>query len=198
MKRTKINSDDNLLGMMVEDSGNLTRELPNNKKLKELGEMVNELADLEEKVLTATEALGRLTARQRELSTKAIPDLFDEFGLSRLTLSDGTGIEIKRSYSASITEETRAACHGWLRKNKFDSLIKHNLTAKLKKGEGTAAKNITALFKKLGVSYEDKESVHPQTLNAFVREQIEAGNDFPQELFKVFPIRIAKVDLATF
>jgi ferritin len=45
----------------------------------------------------------------------------------------------------------------------------------------------------MGVSYKDKNFVHPQTLQAFVKEQIENGAEFPTELFKVYPLRSTKV-----
>ena len=46
---------------------------------------------------------------------------------------------------------------------------------------------------KLGVSYVDKSYVHPMTLKSFVKEQINAGADLPQEQFSVFPIRKTKI-----
>ena len=37
----------------------------------------------------------------------------------------------------------------------------------------------------IGVDYENKKSVHPSTLKAFVREQIERGKILPLDLFGI-------------
>lgn len=173
-------------------------KLPSNAKLKQLGKMCNRLATLEDEQLAAQEVLSKINAELLELGTRKIPDLFDEFGLSELCLTDGTEISIKLSYAATITKDNQAECYKWLRANKFGTLIKHEIVTKLKKGENKEAKAIIGLAKKLGVTFEDKETVHSGTLRAFVKEQIEDGRDFPQELFKVFPIRQAKVKVGSF
>ncbi len=183
----------NVFDMMAGDSDKKKTELPSNEKLKELGDLVNKLADLEEKIFNAEEDLKKLNKGYNELSLVRIPDLFDEFGLSKLDLADGTKIEITRKYSASITEKNQTECFTWLRDNEHDGIIKHDITINLKKGEGKEAITITKQLNKLGVTYKDKEHVHPQTLYSFVKDEIEKGTDFPQETFKVFPIRKAKV-----
>ena len=174
------------------------KKLPSNKQLKELGVMTNRLADLELEAVRIEEDLAGKKKEIAELGTRKIPDLFDEFGLSKLTLTDGTVITIKRSYAATITKAKMVECYKWLRKNKFGSLIKHEVNTKLKRGEAKEAKQLLALIKKLGLTSTDKQTVAANTLKAFVKEQIEAGNDFPQELFSVFPIRIAKVNAGSF
>lgn len=184
----------NILDMMMEDSKKKKTELPSNEKLKELGDLVNKMADLEEKIFNADENLKKLNNSYNELSLVRVPDLFDEFGLSKLDLADGTKIEITRKYSASITEKNETECFTWLRDNGHNSIIKHDITINLKKGEDDyEAIKIIKQLNKLGVTYKDKEHVHPQTLYSFVKDEIEKGTDFPQETFKVFPIRKAKV-----
>lgn len=193
--RKKLPSND-MADVFAEDSTD-EKKLPSNKQLQELGELANKVANLDEKIIQKENELKNLRKEYNDVATNKIPDLFDEFGLSKLTLTDGTFIEINRKYAASITKENQSECFKWLKKHKFDSLIKHQLISNLKKGENKEAAEILKLCKKLGVTYVDKKSVHPNTLSAFVKEQIESGADFPQELFKVFPIRIAKVNLGT-
>ena len=42
-------------------------------------------------------------------------------------------------------------------------------------------------------NYSTKEAIHPQTLNAFVREQLEAGINLPPELFSVHRVSKAVI-----
>ncbi|MCK5609904.1 hypothetical protein KAR91_48980 [Candidatus Pacearchaeota archaeon] len=196
-RKTSLPNND-MAAQFATDAKKEGKELPSNEKLKQLGEMVNRLATLEDLVSDVLDNLDILNKEMTTLNTQKIPDLFDEFGLSKLSLADGAEVKIQRSYAATITGNNKVECHKWLRKNKFGSLIKHQIVTDLKKGEDKEAKEIMKLTKKLGITYTDKESVHAQTLKAFVKEQIEDGKDFPQELFKVFPIRIAKIKPATF
>ena len=53
------------------------------------------------------------------------------------------------------------------------------------KKENDTNQAISALTS-LGLEPIDKEQVHPQTLKAFVREQVESGKPFPLELFGAF------------
>jgi hypothetical protein len=43
------------------------------------------------------------------------------------------------------------------------------------------------------MSYSGKTGVHPQTLAAFVKEQVESGADFPLDVFNVYIGQIAKI-----
>jgi hypothetical protein len=44
-----------------------------------------------------------------------------------------------------------------------------------------------------GRASQGKTGVHPQTLAAFVKEQVESGTDFPLDLFNVYIGQIAKI-----
>jgi len=39
---------------------------------------------------------------------------------------------------------------------------------------------------KAGFSPEQKRDIHPQTLKAFVRDQVESGNEFPMDVFGAY------------
>ena len=194
MSKKKLKDD--LSDLIADDVLNKPIVL-DDKKLDELSEKVNRVANLEEQILDAEITLQELNKKYHTLAFEEIPDLFDELGLSQLKLSDGTSITIKRRYLASITEENKGNCFKWLKINNHDSIIKHDITVNLKKGEKKEATKIIGILKKIGVTFKDKEHIHPKTLEAFVKEQIENGEKFPQETFKVFPLRQAKVKLDT-
>jgi hypothetical protein len=168
-------------------------ELPENSKMKQLTAMVEEYRDLELKIAEAQVELAKLTEQFNTIGQVRIPDLFDELSLSKLKLTSGQYVEVKRKFSASITAENQAACFEWLQKNGHESIIKHKIDIDLKKGESEEQEKIVDLLEEIGVTYTDKNTVHPQTLLAFVKEQMESGSNFPQELFKVYPLRTTKI-----
>jgi hypothetical protein len=192
-KKNSASDKSNDIESMMSNDVKETKKKPLTKaRLTRLAKMVNEmkvktkdLEKLEKQVLTAKEKINKL-------SMNTIPDFFDEMGLSKIALTDGTAVEIIRKYVAHIKEENKAEVYKWLRKNKHAALIKHDVTAKIKKGELKEYKSLVKDIKKLGISFTDKKSIHAGTLNAFVNEQMEEGVDLPEE-FGVFPLRKTKL-----
>lgn len=181
-----------LMGEMAKDAEGKA-DLPSTSKLEELSNLIAQMKAAENKVTNLEGQLKEAKKDLLRLSFGQIPDLFDELELSKLLMADGTKVEIKRKFAASISKDNEDACFKWLRDNGHESLIKHGITISLKKGDEKIATNILGALDTMGLSYTDKENVHAQTLAAFVKEQKEAGADFPDDIFKVFPVRTTKL-----
>ena len=52
--------------------------------------------------------------------------------------------------------------------------------------EDNQAMDFVKLAESQGFPVTQKRDVHPSTLKAFVRERVEAGDDFPMDLFGAF------------
>ena len=194
MARKKKADENDMAAMFAEDAKKSKTELPSKKKLSELSSLVSQLVDYEEQIKEAEDDLKFLKEKFAELQTKKIPDFFDEIGLSRLDLTDGAEIIIVRKFVGGITAKNKDKCHKWLAKNGHEALIKHDVITKLKKEEKKEHKELIKILDKLKVTYQDKEYVHPSTINAFINEQMTAGSKFPEKLFNVFPLRFAKIN----
>lgn len=186
-------SKKDLLDMFVEDSKTQKMSLPDKKKLNEVSKMIKEMMTYQAAIEDLEEKMKLTYEKYRELNEKKIPDYFDELGLSILSLTDGTKIEIKRSYVGSITKANKDAAHKWLIKNGHGALIKHVIATELKKDDVKHATKLMSFLKKIGLSFKDKEAVHAGTLKAFINEQMEKGGKFPEKLFSVFPLRFTKL-----
>jgi predicted DNA-binding antitoxin AbrB/MazE fold protein len=178
---------------MADDVSEKKVEIPRSEKLEELANLLDKRTECERAIAYLEEHLREQNDKFHELDSLKIPDLFDELGLKKLTLKDGRVVEVKLKYAASITEENADSCFDWLTKSGNESIIKHEVKINLKKGEKEEHEKIVKFLNAMAVAYKDKNSVHPQTLAAFVKEQMENGSDFPQELFKVYPLRSTKV-----
>jgi hypothetical protein len=165
------------------------KEVPRNEKLKELAALIDKMQKHELEMQRLSKLLAAETEKYNKINTLMIPDLFEELGLKKISLSNGRTVEIKSSYVGSITEDRKPQCFEWLENKGYDSIIKHDVISKFKKGETAEHDNLVKVLMDLGVTFEDKKYVHPQTLKSFIREQIESGADFPQELFGVVAIR---------
>ena len=160
------------------------------KRVVELGELMRQQ---EIEVERLTKELKEAKKRFDQTSRDVLPDIMSELGLNEITLSDGSKITVKEEVDAAITERTRGAALDWLNENGFGGLIKTALSVSFGTGERDIA---LELMEQLAQDYPDtsmKEVVHPQTLKAFVREQMAAGAAIPMDIFNIRPYNIVKL-----
>lgn len=134
------------------------------------------IEDLEEKLKDEKKALLKLTDEE-------MPAMLAEIGISSFSLDDGSTVEVKQTYGASILMDNRPAAYEWLRDNGYDDIIKNTVLCQFGRGEDDQASAFAALAQQRGYVPEQKTEIHPQTLRAFVKERVEEGDAFPMELF---------------
>jgi len=156
-----------------------------------------------------TEAqLKRIDEDLKRISEFDLPNAMAEAGMKTFELLDGSKIGVKRVYAAGIRVENRPEAFAWMRERGHDSLIKTEVQVPLGKGAHDIAEQILEALREKFPDYSGKldESVHWQTLRAFVKEQIEAeeaaaaGGDtvddpLPRELLGVYIIDKAEITL---
>ena len=120
------------------------------------------------------------------LSGEIIPTMLSEMGLSYLKLADGSSVEVKTHYSATITQANKEKAFNWLRDNGLGDIIKNEMTVSFGRNEDNKAAAYAELAKGQGYQPTQKLKVEPMTLKALVRERIEGGKSLPTEIFSVF------------
>ena len=120
------------------------------------------------------------------LSGEIIPTMLSEMGLSFLKLQDGSSIEVKTNYSASITQANKEAEFIWLRENGLGDIIKNEISVSFGRNEDNKAADYAELAKGQGLEPMQKLKVEPMTLKALVRERMEAGKEMPTEIFNIY------------
>jgi hypothetical protein len=101
-------------------------------------------------------------------------------------MADGSSIEVKPFYSASIKEEKRAEAFAWLRDNGFGDLIKNNVSVRFGRNEDEQCSRLLEILALRGYVAEQSEKVESMTLKAWVRERVEKGSEVPSDLFGAF------------
>jgi hypothetical protein len=139
----------------------------------------NQLADLESQTKAVKENL-------RKITDEDLPDMLFSLGVKSFKLEDGSEVSVKQTYGAHIKVDNKPEAHQWLRDNGFDDIIKNTVSCEFKRGEDSSANDFMEMASQMGLTPAQKTDVHPMTLKGFVKERIEAGGDFPQELFGVF------------
>lgn len=118
-----------------------------------------------------------------KLTDEDMPAMLAEIGLTSFVLDDGSTVDVKQTYGASILVENRPQAYEWLRENDYDDIIKNTVACQFGRGEDDLASAFAAFAQQQGYTPEQKTEIHPQTLRAFVKERVEAGEEFPMELF---------------
>ena len=139
----------------------------------------SELAELEGAVKAKKEEL-------RLISEQELPDAMQAAGLNEIVLSSGEKISIGEFYSAHISKANQEVAYQWLTANGHEGLIKNEVSLRFGRDENEVVKETVSNLKARGLSPEVRQSVHPSTLKAFVREQLTSGNDIPTEPFGIY------------
>jgi len=141
---------------------------------------------LEKQIKDEEDTLKGLKDQYRKITEETIPEALAELGMTSFKMEDGSSIDIKPFYSASITEARRAEAFQWLRDNGFDDIIKNTVSVRFGRGEDELCNRLLGLLGQQGFPAEQAEKVEPATLKAWVRERVERGDQFPMELFGAY------------
>ena len=166
-----------------EDKKELLDEATNVNKLSD---QVVRLRDLEDQIKIKEEELKKIKKDAEIISGDVIPTMMTEMNISTLKLSDGSAVEVRPIYGASISPNNREAAFNWLRDNGLGDLIKNEVTVSFGRNEDNKAVEYTVLAQGQGYQPIQKLKVEPMTLKALVRERVESGKDMPSDLFNVF------------
>lgn len=93
--------------------------------LQGLANMARRAKSLEKEIEDFETELKQRKEQYRKLTEEVIPEALTGLGLKSFRMDDGSSIEVKAFYSASITEAKRAEAFQWLRDNGYDDIIKN-------------------------------------------------------------------------
>jgi hypothetical protein len=153
---------------------------------KKLSDQVVKLQDLEDQVVLKEHELKELKRKAELLSGEVIPTMMQEMNISTLKLADGSSVEVKPVYGASIPVDKREGAYNWLRENGLGDIIKNEVTVAFGRNEDNKAIAYATLAQGQGYQPVQKLKVEPMTLKALVRERLESGLEMPSDLFNMF------------
>ena len=154
--------------------------------INKLADKIKELQAQQEQLQQQEDAIKQKKKDIEYLSGEVIPTMLSEMGLSFLKLQDGSSVEVKTNYSATITQAKKAEAFNWLRENGLGDIIKNEISVSFGRNEDNKAADYAELAKSQGLDPMQKLKVEPMTLKALVRERMEAGKEMPTELFNIY------------
>ena len=154
--------------------------------LQTIADQVEKLNSLQQRIELQEDNLKSTKKEFDHLSGEVIPTMMAEMGLSHLKLMDGSSVDVKPNYSASISIANREKAFTWLRDNGLGDIIKNEILVSFGRNEDNKAADYAALAEERGFQPTQKLKVEPMTIKALVRERLEAGKSMPTEIFNVF------------
>ena len=154
------------------------------RKAVELRDAYLEKAELEEKV-------KRVSKKISGIQLKDLPDMFSRAKISSISVEkDGNHpafvAERGTVYTAKIPDEKRMEAFQWFEENGHGDLVKSVIQIVFGMQEHEKRLKLMKLLADNGFEYWNNESVHAQTLKAFVKRELVAGRIIPQDLLGVF------------
>jgi hypothetical protein len=141
---------------------------------------------LEKEIADLEEALSERNDQYRKLTEQTIPEAMAESGMKKFVMEDGSSIDIKPYYGASIAKARQSEAYQWLRDHGFDDIIKNTVSVRFGRGEDELSARLLNLLGANGYPFEQAQKIEPQTLKAWVKERVEKGEVVDTELFGVF------------
>ena len=172
-----------LTNIFEQDAGALKLDDQSLSSVSALGKRAK---NLEKEINDLEQSLKERKENYRKLTEEVIPEALTELGMKGFTMEDGSQITIKPFYGASIPEARRAEAYQWLRENGFDDIIKNTVSVRFGRGEDELCARLLNLLSETGYPADQAEKIEPMTLKAWVKEQVERGNEFPSELFGAY------------
>ena len=161
--------------------------------LTSLASLARKIQEEEKNIATLEETLKEAKKKLLKLTDEDMPAVMQEVGMNKFELDDGSTVEVKPTYGASILVDNRPQAYEWLRDNGYDDIIKNNVICSFGRGEDDKAAAFKAFAAKEGYVANQKTEIHSQTLRAFVKERVEAGDAFPMELFGAWVGQLAVI-----
>ena len=184
MKEKKpMNDENNIQKMFIEDA---PQDVNNLNGVENLSDLVIKLQKLEDEIKEDEERIKLKKQNADQISNIAIPEIMDSLKMKTMKLADGSAIEVKEIYSATIPIDKKEGAYNWLREHDLGDLIKNEITVSFGRGEDNKASEYANLAKGNGFEPTQKLKVEPMTLKALFRERSENNQELPSEHFNLF------------
>ena len=170
--------------MMLEDS----KDLLDNVEVSTIAQECVKLKDKEDEIASLEEQLKTKKLEADDISSRVIPELLAEQGLSEIKLADGSKVSVKKEFRCTLPKDEmkRTAAYQWLRDQGLGDIIKNNVFVTFGKGEDNKAEQLLNLAAENGFEPQQKSDVAWMTLTALFRERIESGLDMPSDVFSTW------------
>jgi hypothetical protein len=174
--------------------GDAEPDLPEEGGLNRLSALYHRYARTDERIAEMKAELKILEADLRNIAEREFPDLFDEVGVTSFKVGNReVSLHEKLYGSIPSNPEDREAALEELGRHGGDKLLKSEVVVTWDKGHAQEAQKVQLELLDRGLPASLKENVHPMSLQAWAREQLEEGRDVNLDVLGLYNRRFVKV-----
>ena len=149
--------------MSIDFEKDQREDLDSANDANKLSDQVVKLQELEAELLVKEQEYKEMKRKVELVSSEVIPTMMQEMNISTLKLADGTSVEVKPVYGASIPADKKEEAYKWLRENGLGDLIKNEVTVAFGRSEDNKAQQYAVLAQGQGYEPIQKLKVEPMT-----------------------------------
>jgi len=137
--------------MMLKDS----TDLLDNVEVSTVAQECVKLKQKEDEIASLEEQLKSKKAEADDISSRVIPELLQEQGLSEIKLADGSKVSVKKEFRCTLPkdEAKRTAAYQWLRDQVWGTLLKTMSSLLLEREKMTRRSNCSTLRQKMAFNH---------------------------------------------
>lgn len=144
--------------------------------INSISKLAERIVDFQKRISMAEDAIKADKAELRKLTDEELPAAMAEVNMKKFETDSGYSVAIKKIYVTNIKAEDRPEAFEWLRENGHGDLIKNIVSINFGKGEDELASRFKSLAERENIPVETDTKIHPMTLRAWGKEQVEKGN----------------------
>lgn len=189
-------STDPLILEMVEDSLTANVLLSEEERASltvQLLKAKDKLVSLNKEIEELRDVLNDRMKKLNALTSAKIPSLMDKLGEESIPIGPNASLTIVRLLHCGITKDNEEEAYGWLEDHGHASVISDIITLKFDKGLKDEADKAAEELKRSNLEFERTQKVHPSTLKALIRREIQGGSDIPFETFNIYTPDVAEI-----
>jgi len=161
--------------------------------LEALHKNLDEMFSLEEGIEQLEADLAAAKKSHNRLKSVDVPDLMKQLGMESLK-RNGWEVKIETIVSGNLPKdpERREVALDWLEEHDGSELIKSEVSVTFGREALDAARELATRLKEEGLTASFERSVHAQTLGAYARERLKAGEPLDIEVLNLYVGEVAK------
>lgn len=169
---------------------------PSDAQRRDLGLLAERAIKEEAEIVQLTRLLAAAITKHNQTVEKDIPDAMQACRMSEFKMLDGRKVAVRDSYIGNKLVDPEGL--DWVEAHEGVDSIKTQIVVELPKGEMETATRILQLLKddraaNRFVKIALERFVHQNTIAAFAKSRVEAGDPPPLELLGVYRKKAAKV-----
>ena len=154
---------------------------PSENQLKNIARHASRALELKAHIEQVEEQLNQLNKELSIIETVDLAKAMVEAGVEDFTLSGGASIKLRDVIRNGLSKDPtqRQATFDWVTDNGGKNIIKDHFEVDYDKGSYEQALKLRAILQEHHINFDEFESIHVQTLWAFLREKLNEGKVMP-------------------